>query len=107
MFASNFIVKDKSLSHVRGRDKLTRFAQSKTIETGNEMANYFCSVCGSLMYRVSTGFPGMSIMRIGTVDDFGLHEGKLRPRVEQYIKDRVGWFEGGEAEVKEEGAYFK
>lgn len=60
------------------------------------------------MYRVSTGFPGMSIMRIGTIDDFELQETKVRPRVEQYIKDRVGWLNGGEGtEVKEHGAYFK
>ena len=43
------------------------------------------------MYRVGEAFPGVSILRIGTVDDFNLHETKLRPRVEQFTKDRVGW----------------
>ena len=41
------------------------------------------------MYRVGT--PGRSILRVGTVDDFHLHETKLRPRREIFVKDRVGW----------------
>jgi len=58
------------------------------------MANHFCSTCGTLMYRIGSAFPGMSILRIGTVDDFNLHETKLRPRVEIFTKDRVGWWHG-------------
>lgn len=58
------------------------------------------------MYRVGAAFPGKSILRIGTVDDFNLHETKLRPRIEQFTKDRVGWL-GGVEGVKqvEESAY--
>ena len=106
MFASNFIVNDSALKHIRGQDKLTKFAQDKTIATGNTMANYFCSVCGTLMYRVSTGFPGKSILRIGTVDDFNLHETKLKPRIEQFTKDRVSWFKGGEGVTQKEGNFY-
>lgn len=58
------------------------------------MTNYFCSKCGSLMYRRSSGQPGASILRIGTVDDFNLHETKLRPTLEIYTRDRVDWFPG-------------
>jgi hypothetical protein len=107
MFASNFIVNDSALKHVRGRDTLTRFAQSKTIATGNEMANYFCSKCGTLMYRVSGGYPGKSILRIGTVDDYTLHETKLKPKAEQFIKDRVNWLDGVKGlEEPREAAYY-
>lgn len=91
MFASNFTVHNEYLIHERGRESLSSYSQSKTVGTGNTMTNFFCSMCGSLMYRVGTGFPGMSILRIGTVDDFNLHEGKLKPRIEQFVKDRVGW----------------
>lgn len=94
MFASNFIVDDRYLRHLRGQDKLTVFRQNKTIATGKWMANHFCSVCGTLMYRVGERFPGQSILRIGTVDDFSLHETKLKPRVEIFAKDRVGWLSG-------------
>lgn len=93
MFASNFLVDDKYLEHVRGRDNLTKYAQSKTIGTGNTMANYFCSTCGTLMYRVSSGLPGHSVLRIGTVDDFNLHENELKPQVEQFAERRVSWLD--------------
>jgi hypothetical protein len=96
MFASNFIVKESETVHVRGRDKLTKFAQSKTIESGNTMENHFCSVCGTLMYRISSGFPGMLIPRIGTVDDFDLHDTVLKPENEVYCDNRVSWLNGVE-----------
>lgn len=54
------------------------------------------------MYRVGAGFPGMSFLRLGTVDDFRLPETKLKPRIEQFTKDRVSWFSGaGESGVKQ------
>ena len=58
------------------------------------------------MYRIGEKFPGQVFMRIGTVDDFSLHETVLRPRVEQFTKDRVRWvkgFDGVEEVVKFEG----
>lgn len=91
MFASNFIIADSHLRHLRGRENLKTFRQSRTIASGRAMTNFFCSTCGTLMYRVGEAFPGHSILRIGTVDDFNLHETKLKPRIEQYTKDRVGW----------------
>ena len=48
----------------------------------------------------------MSITRIGTVDDFELHETKLKPRVETFTKDRVSWFCGGKGVEQFEGNYF-
>lgn len=94
MFASNFTIKDSHLEHVRGKDHLKSFSQSQTICSGKAMTNHFCGTCGTLMYRVGERFPGESILRIGTVDDFSLHETKLKPRREQFVKDRVSWFTG-------------
>ncbi|PTB42715.1 uncharacterized protein TrAFT101_008199 [Trichoderma asperellum] len=98
MFCSNFTVSDKSLKHVRGEDKLTRWAQSKTIASCATMEDSFCSICGNLMYRRSSRFPGMSILRIGTVDDFNLHESKLKPQFEQFIDNRANWLAGVQIE---------
>ena len=96
MFASNFTIADSHLTHIRGRDNLTAFGQKTTIASGKTMTNYFCSTCGTLMYRVGDTWPGMSILRIGTVDDFSLHETKLRPQLELFIENRVGWLKGVE-----------
>ncbi|KAB5522980.1 Mss4-like protein [Coniochaeta sp. 2T2.1] len=100
MFASNFTVADTHLKHLRGREHLKAFGQAPTIASGNLMTNYFCSTCGTLMYRVGSAFPGQSILRIGTVDDFNLHEAKLRPQIEQFTKDRISWFSGVEGTKK-------
>ncbi|SPO06813.1 uncharacterized protein DNG_09507 [Cephalotrichum gorgonifer] len=103
MFASNFVILDTHLKHLRGRENLTAYGQSATIGSGENMTNYFCSTCGSLMYRVGTKFPGASILRIGTVDDFNLAETALKPRVEQYIQDRVAWLGCAEGVKQVEG----
>lgn len=58
------------------------------------------------MYRIGSAFPGKSILRIGTVDDFNLHETKLRPRVEQFTKDRVGWLCGVDGAKQVEGSAY-
>ncbi|KAJ5625354.1 hypothetical protein N7510_001663 [Penicillium lagena] len=94
--ATNFTVYDTHLKHLRGRDNLKTYSQSRTVffktpGKDNTMTNYFCSTCGSLMYRVGAAFPNMSILRVGSVDDFSLHETKLRPTMEQFTKDRVAW----------------
>ena len=70
------------------------------------MTNYFCSVCGTLLYRVSSGLPGNSILRVGTIDDFHLHETKIKPTVEQFLKTRPSWLPGVEGTKKYEHDHF-
>ncbi|KAJ6524418.1 Mss4-like protein [Mycena vulgaris] len=96
MFATNFVIADTHLKHLRGQDNLTIYSQARTVATGHTMANHFCSNCGTLMYRVGSRFPGYSVLRVGTVDDFNLHETKLKPRAENFVKDRVSWLGGVE-----------
>ena len=105
MFASNFTIANSTLKHERGEDKLTKYAQSRTVATGNTMENSFCSICGTLMYRRSSGTPEMSFLRIGTVDDYNLHETKLKPRVEVFTKDRVSWLTGATGVEQHQGNY--
>ena len=59
------------------------------------------------MYRVSSGFPGKLIPRIGTIDDFNLQETVFKPRIEQFCKDRVAWLSGGQGVQQEEGNFYK
>lgn len=95
MFASNFAVNDKYLKYVRGRDNLKTWANSATpIRPDTTMTDYRCGTCGTLMYRISSAFPTIPILRIGSVDDLILHETKLKPQWEQFTKDRVSWFTG-------------
>lgn len=107
MFASNFIVKDEFIRFIRGKEILKQFSQSKTIASGNLMTNHFCGNCGTLLFRISSGAPGNKIMRIGTIDDFNLQESKLKPRIEQYTKDRSNWCLGARNAEQHEGAFYK
>ncbi|KAJ9642200.1 uncharacterized protein PV06_03234 [Exophiala oligosperma] len=94
MFASNFTVQDKHIEHVRGKENLKSWGQDKTPSSGKKMTNYFCSTCGGLMYRKGDAYPDVSFLRIGSVDDFSLHETKLRPQLEYFVKDRASWVHG-------------
>ncbi|KAL3419935.1 histidine acid phosphatase [Phlyctema vagabunda] len=100
MFATNITIEGSYVKHLRGQENLTKFTQNRTTATGNDMSNYFCSTCGSLMYRITSGLPSLKILRLGTVDDFSLHETKLRPTIEQFIPDRVAWLQGLEGVEK-------
>jgi hypothetical protein len=86
-------VADSHLKHTRGEDNLSTFSETKTIRADAQMTNYFCKTCGTLMYRRGARFPGLTILRTGTVDDLSLAETKLRPQVEQFIERRVAWSE--------------
>ncbi|KAL8711742.1 MAG: hypothetical protein Q9220_003913 [cf. Caloplaca sp. 1 TL-2023] len=107
MFATNFIIKNDTLKFTRGEDNISKFNMQKKIETGHNMENNFCKTCGSLMFRVSSGFPGKTIMRLGQVDDFALHEGKLKPTIEQYAKDRVAWVQPAVGVEQHAGGYYR
>jgi hypothetical protein len=74
MFVSNSTIDDRHLKHLRGRENLTTYDQSPIVGSHNTMTNHFCSTCGTLMYRIGSACRGMSILRIGTVDNFTLHE---------------------------------
>lgn len=95
MLGCNFIIPATSVKVTRGDDKLKTFATSKSIGSGNTMTNSFCSNCGTLMWRVSSGWPDKLIPRVGTIDDFNLQE-KMRPDAEVFADDRVPWLHGGE-----------
>ncbi|KAK1255706.1 hypothetical protein MKX07_007965 [Trichoderma sp. CBMAI-0711] len=107
MFASNFTVDNSYIRHLRGEDNLSRWGQDKTPTSGTEMANYFCKTCGTLMYRRSALSPDRSFMRIGTVDDFTLHETKLRPQYEIFTASRVNWWHGVEGAKALPGPFTK
>ncbi|KAJ4318843.1 hypothetical protein N0V84_006657 [Fusarium piperis] len=106
MFSSGITVLDSHLKHVRGEENLTQFSQSETIERkGSIMTNFFCKTCGTLMYRRGENFKGMSLLRLGTVDDFKLAETALRPKVEQFMKHKVDWLKDFEDVEHAEGQY--
>jgi hypothetical protein len=140
MFATNLILKDTTLTQLPSSlSPLTISASSppvtssfpsppdtsttapppkmstytRTALSTNAMTSHFCPVCGTTLYRTSSGFPGMVVIKIGTIDDLSLADNEiLRPEVEQFVRSRVGWLahgrhghgENGEGGVLVEGA---
>ncbi|KAJ9608227.1 hypothetical protein H2200_007215 [Cladophialophora chaetospira] len=105
VFASNFVIKDDTLKHVRGQENLTKYERKEGIATGDQMDSYFCKTCGSLLYRVSSGFPGTHILRLGAVDQFELVSDYLKPRLEQFASDKVAWAKPVEGLVQNDGNF--
>ncbi|KAK0385778.1 hypothetical protein NLU13_6955 [Sarocladium strictum] len=104
-YQSNISVADTHLRHVRGEDNLTAFGEIKTIRANATMTNYFCKTCGTLMYRRGDNFPGVTILRTGTVDDLALADTVLRPQVEQFVERRVAWSKPIDGAAQVEGMF--
>ncbi|KAF3003099.1 hypothetical protein E8E13_008071 [Curvularia kusanoi] len=104
-YQSNITVADSHLKFTRGEDNLSTFNSTETIRANARMTNYFCKTCGTLMYRRGARFPGMTILRTGTVDDLSLAETKLRPQVEQFVERRVAWSKPIEGTAQAEGMH--
>jgi hypothetical protein len=83
--ATNLMIPSDGLTTIQGELK----TYTKVVESGNEMTSHFCGGCGSTLYRVSNGYPGVVMMKAGCIDDFGAAEGK--PMLEMYTKSHVHW----------------
>ena len=83
--ATNLMVLTEGLKTAQGSLK----TYSKTAESGNKVTSYFCSDCGSTLYRVSSGFPGVVMMKAGCIDDLDLD--KAKPVIELFRRSHVAW----------------
>lgn len=71
---------------------------SKTADTGNTITSYFCTGCGTTLYRDGASFPGLKIIKAGVLDKETI-EKDAKPQAELYHPDRISWvpqFEGVE-----------
>ncbi|KAF4550032.1 Hypothetical protein D9617_19g103370 [Elsinoe fawcettii] len=105
MFGTLFLVPQSSVTILRGASLLQTYSTSTPIATGNTMTNHFCKNCGTLMWRSSSGYEGMVLGRLGTLDDFSLMEGALRPQGEIYTEVKAKWlgdFDGMRATKQED-----
>lgn len=44
-------------------------AFDKTADSGNRVTRRFCGTCGTQLFSDSTGRPGLTVVRVGTLDD--------------------------------------
>ncbi|KUJ10705.1 uncharacterized protein LY89DRAFT_674827 [Mollisia scopiformis] len=96
-FALNVLWPSTTLSVVSGALKVW----GKDVENGNTISNHSCGECGSLLYRTSTGYPGMMVLKAGCMDDGVEATKEFVPEVEIYTRSRAPWVPAVEGSVQE------
>jgi hypothetical protein len=59
----------------------------RTADSGNKIRQRFCPRCGSQLFGASTGRPGVTVVRMGTLDD----PSSLRPTINIWKKSAPVW----------------
>lgn len=76
---------------------LTYFERSS--DSGRNLGNFFCPVCGTRIYTKPTFIPGIVNLKPGTLDDTSW----LRPELHAWTGSRQHWFELPEGLTQFEG----
>lgn len=73
---------------------------AKQANSGNTITNHACATCGSLLYRVSSGYPDVVVIKAGCAD--GDEAKNYVPSVELFTRSRMPWIapiEGAKQEI--------
>ncbi|MCJ1245352.1 hypothetical protein MMC30_002556 [Trapelia coarctata] len=97
-YSTNIVVPASGFSVTSGTPKTI----SKTADGGNPITSHFCGDCGSTLFRTGDSFPGLTIIKVGVMDDVDAFEG-ARPGVELFSGGRVGWVKGVEGAEQKVG----
>ncbi|KAL6250770.1 hypothetical protein RBB50_003073 [Rhinocladiella similis] len=81
-FSTNVLVPDSNFQLILGSPK----TYQKVADSGKKIKSYFCGDCGSTCYREGESFPGLKIVKAGTLDVFD-----VSPHLEAYVDSRVTW----------------
>lgn len=85
-YSTNLVIKEQGFKLLSGKPKEI----AKKGDSGNVITSHFCGDCGSTMWRDGPSFPGMKIIKVGTMDDVNaLAEAK--PVAELFAPHRVEW----------------
>ena len=60
---------------------------TKTAESGNQVRRRFCPTCGCHLFSDSSGRPGMTVVRLGTLDD----PSSIKPTSNIWTKSAPAW----------------
>jgi hypothetical protein len=62
-------------------------SHTKTADSGNRLQRRFCAQCGSHLFADSSGRPGVTVLRIGTLDD----PSSIRPVANIWANSSPAW----------------
>lgn len=72
-FATNAFFKEDDITVLQGEPK----SFQHTADSGNTMTKQFCGDCGSQLFGMGSGRPGIKNIKVGTIDDAS----SIRPQV--------------------------
>lgn len=78
----NMVVADASLQISGGLSEYSAIADS-----GNQMRRRFCPHCGSQLFSNSSGRPGYTVVRVGTLDD----PSSVQPTMNIWTRSAPAW----------------
>jgi hypothetical protein len=79
---SSMVVSPAGATEVtRGEELLGAYALS------DATTKYFCTRCGTPLFNLSTRYPGLRMLYLGTIDQ---HE-RLTPSFNAYCRSKLGW----------------
>lgn len=58
-----------------------------TADSGGSVTTSFCPTCGSPMFGKSTSMPGLTMVRVGALDD----PASYKPQMAVFAKSRLAW----------------
>lgn len=85
--ASNGTVNALAPSAAIVLEGLAPAAYMKTADSGNQVTRRFCPQCGSQLFADSSGRPGLTVVRLGTLDD----PSSLRPTANIWAASAPAW----------------
>lgn len=77
---------------------------SRTGDSGKAVTNSFCPECGTLVWVQGEAMTGVVIVKAGTLADLSLVDGKFKPKVELYCRNKFAWLPDVEGVAKFEGS---
>ncbi|KAF2243950.1 hypothetical protein BU26DRAFT_492860 [Trematosphaeria pertusa] len=97
-YSTNSIYPESGFKVTQGTTK----THSKTADGGNTITSHFCPDCGSTMWREGPSFPGLKIVKTGTLDDVNALA-NAKPGAELYAPTRVSWVAAVEGAEQKQG----
>jgi hypothetical protein len=102
-FALNVLIPIEAPKVIPGELKVW----GKIVNSGNIMYNHSCGQCGSLLYRTSTGYPGVITVKAGCIDSKEDPAAPYVPDIEIFTRSRVPWVPAIEDVAQKSGDFTK
>jgi len=102
-FALNIIIPSETPKVLKGELKVW----GKVVNSGNMMYNHCCGECGTLLYRHSTGYPGVFTVKAGTIDSEEDPSTTFVPDIEIFTRSRVSYVPAIEGATQCSGDFTK